>query len=183
LNLPKDRPLLLFGALNVFENLRKGFGRFRAALQSLEAHPDAFDVVVFGASRPEDPPDLRRTFHYLGRLHDHQTLALVYSAADAMVVPSIQEAFGQTVIEAMACETPVVAFRATGPQSIVDHKRTGYLAEPYRPDALAAGIQWMLESDERRSALGETARQVVTETYSAEESADAYRRLYQSICK
>jgi glycosyltransferase involved in cell wall biosynthesis len=55
---------------------------------------------------------------------------MLYSAADAMVVPSCYEGFGQTVSESLACGTPVVAFDATGPGGIVDHMETGWLAAP-----------------------------------------------------
>lgn len=46
----------------------------------------------------------------MGYIRDHQILQALYSAADVMVVPSLEEAFGQTVTEAMACATPVVSF-------------------------------------------------------------------------
>jgi len=63
-----------------------------------------------------------------------------YSAADVLVVPSIQESLGQSASEAMACGTPVVAFSDTGLSDIVDHKVNGYLAKTYFEEDLARGI-------------------------------------------
>lgn len=63
-----------------------------------------------------------------------------------MIVPSRQEAFGQTASEAMACETPALAFAHTGLLDIIDNKINGYLAEPYDTDDLAHGIEWILNN-------------------------------------
>ena len=80
---------------------------------------------------------------------DDLSLRLLYSAADVMVVPSIQEAFGQTASEAQACGTPVAAFKIGGLLDVVSHKETGYLADPYDPKSLAYGINWIIEDEER----------------------------------
>ena len=90
-------------------------------------------------------------FHYTGHLHVDLSLSALYSAADAMVVFSRQEAH--------ACGTPVVAFRSGGLPDIVEHQRTGYLAQPFYTQDLAAGISWVLEHHQRRIALGHAGRQ------------------------
>ena len=58
---------------------------------------------------------------------------------------------------AHACGTPVVAFRTGGLPDIVEHQRTGYLAQPFHTQDLAAGISWVLEDPQRRAALGSGA--------------------------
>jgi glycosyltransferase involved in cell wall biosynthesis len=182
LGFPKDQRLLMFGVVNSLSNENKGFHFLNQALQKL-AHEVLKDVqiVVFGANEPLNPPDLGFKTIYTGHLHDDVTLALVYSASDVMVVPSIQEAFGQTASEAMACGTPVVAFGATGLLDIVDHHETGYLAQPYEADDLAAGIAWVLEDDERRQKLGAQARKVAEERFDIYHAARMYADLYQDI--
>jgi glycosyltransferase involved in cell wall biosynthesis len=135
---------------------------------------------VFGASEPTDPPDFGFPTHYVGYLHDDPSLVFLYSAADVMVVPSRYEGFGQTVSEALACATPVVAFDATGPKDIVDHRETGWLAEPYEVSGLARGIEWLLETADRE-ALGTEARERAIDRYEQERVANAYLELYESV--
>jgi glycosyltransferase involved in cell wall biosynthesis len=181
--LPDDARLVLFGAVDPMGDGRKGADLLRAALRELSGVSDLDDVelVVFGASEPDDPPDWGFLTHYTGFLHDDPSLALLYSAADVMVVPSRYEGFGQTVFEALACETPVVAFDATGPRDQIAHRETGWLAEPYDPSELAAGIEWVLGDDERRVAVGERAREVVEERYDRRDVAREYLWLYRSV--
>ncbi|NER81123.1 MAG: glycosyltransferase, partial [Leptolyngbya sp. SIO1D8] len=133
LGLPQDKLIVLFGALAATSDQRKGFHLLLSALQSLGKTDwkEKIELAVFGASAPDEPVDLGLPAHYLGSFQDDLSLALVYSAADTMVVPSLQESFGQTASEALACATPVVAFNATGLKDIVDHHLNGYLASPY----------------------------------------------------
>jgi glycosyltransferase involved in cell wall biosynthesis len=98
-----------------------------------------------------------------------------------MVVPSRYEGFGQTVTEAMACGTPVVAFDATGPADTIRHRSTGYLAEPYQPEDLAKGIAWILADENRRIEIGEQARDRAVEHYHYEDVASEYLSLYQEL--
>lgn len=182
-DLPTDRQLLLFGSINPTSDARKGFGYLRQALRSLADTDQAADLtlVVFGAEAPDDPPDLGFETHYVGYLDDDVSLALLYAAADVMVVPSKYEGFGQTVTEAQACGTPVVAFDATGPKDTVVHKETGYLAEPYDPKDFAAGIIWVVADAERRTELSAAARERTARKYSLEEVAKQYRELYRGL--
>ncbi|MEG3066598.1 glycosyltransferase [Acetomicrobium sp.] len=79
---------------------------------------------------------MRSDFTNFGFLQDLISLRLLYSAADIFVAPSLMEAFGKTIAEAMACGTPVVAFDANGPKDIIDHEINGYLAKPFEPEDL-----------------------------------------------
>jgi glycosyltransferase involved in cell wall biosynthesis len=101
-------------------------------------------LVVFGQHAPRSPSSLGLPIHYTGHLHDDRSLRVLYSAADAMVVPSRQEAFGQTASEAHACGTPVVAFNTGGLADIVEHQSTGYLSKAFDTEDLAQGITWVL---------------------------------------
>jgi glycosyltransferase involved in cell wall biosynthesis len=119
--------------------------------------------------------------HYTGHLHDDFTLRAYYSAADVMVVPSRQEAFGQTASEAHACGTPVVAFNTGGLPDIVDDRVTGALAEPFEPTSLAAAIRWVLEDEHRRHQLGAAARARAEQLWAASRIARLYAEIYENV--
>jgi len=106
---------------------------------------------------------------------------MLYAASDVMVVPSVQESFGQTASEAMACGTPVVAFNTTGLKDIVDHESNGYLARAFDPGELAKGIAWVLEDEERWNTLSRHAWKKAVQDFSIETVARKYAKLYADI--
>lgn len=178
LGLPLDKKIILFGAWSLSH--WKGFHLLQGALQSLSMSGwhDKLELVLFGFSEPEEPIDLGIKAHYLGRLYDDISLALVYSAADVKVVPSLVESFGLTACESLACGTPVVAFNVSGLRDIIDHKQNGYLATPFEIEDLAQGIVWILEDDDRRNRLSKRAREKVEKEFTLELQAQRYLNLY-----
>jgi glycosyltransferase involved in cell wall biosynthesis len=183
LNLPHDKKLILFGAIDATQDRRKGFHLLQPALQRLaqsKLGPQA-EIVVFGSSRPTDPVDLGFPSHYLGHLNDQASLALAYSASDVFVAPSLQEAFGQTASESMACGTPVVAFKGTGLADIVDHQHNGYLANPFEVEDLAQGIAWVLGEQGRHQALQHCARKKAEKEFYLELQAHQYLKLFAEL--
>lgn len=174
---------ILYGALGATRDPRKGFGHLVEALRQLAARGwrERAEVVVFGDIEPTKAPDLGLRTHYVGEVFDDSKLAALYSSADVMVVPSLQEAFGKTLIEGMACGTPIVAFDHGGPADIVEHGRTGYLARPFCTSDLADGIAWCLSDGRLTQELGERAQCRARDDYRIEVVAEQYRSLYQRI--
>ena len=158
-----------------------GIDLLLAALTQLRTQENLQDLqlVVFGQRAPQSPPQLGFPVHYAGHLHDDLSLRALYSAADVMVVPSRQEAFGQTASEAHACGTPVVAFNTGGLSDIVDDRVTGALAEPFEPASLAEAIRWVLEDSTRRLALGAAARSRAERLWNPERVAGLYAEVYE----
>ncbi len=182
--LPKDKKLILFGALSALSDKRKGFYLLKEALKKLSSKENKdIELVIFGSSKPQNEEDLGFETHYLGHLNDEISLAVVYSAADVMIVPSIQEAFGQTASESLACGTPVAAFGDTGLLDIVDHQKNGYLAKSFDTADLAYGIKWVLEDDIRRKKLSRNAREKVIKEFDTIKVAKRYMDLYKDVIK
>jgi len=180
LELPLNKKIILYGAYNAVTEPRKGFSFLFQALQRLSAsHSDDYELVVFGAS--EMPMKLNMPVRFLGFINEHLILQMAYSAADVMVVPSIDEPFGQTVTEAMAHAVPVVVFSDTGPANIIDHQINGYVAKHSDSEDLANGIEWVLNDDHRRMELSRNARQKVLDKYDIRLVAEQYARLYNSL--
>lgn len=183
LNLPEHGPFILFGAINSTSDNNKGYDCLQEALLALSSDPALTNatLLVFGASEPKNPIPVGFPVRFFGRLHDDIALALLYSAADVMVVPSRQEAFGQTASEAMACGTAVVAFAATGLLDIVDHLDTGYLAQPFDPADLARGIKWVVEDSTRCQQLAANGRRKCEKKFDISLVAQQYLDLYRSV--
>lgn len=181
--LDPDKRYILFGAVGALHDERKGFPQLVEATRVLAADcwSTRAELIVFGDLAPETAPPLGLKTHFLGHINDDDRLARLYAAADVMVVPSLQEAFGKTLIEAMACGTPVVAFASGGPLDIVDHRETGYLARPFESTDLARGIAWCLDSPERTEAMGRKARRRTEEDFDMRVVAEQYHALYRSI--
>ncbi len=180
LKLPQDKPLILFGASDATSDRRKGFHLLAESLQYLrvmewEVLPE---IVIFGASYGS--LDCGFPVHYLGILQDDLTLALAYSAADVFVAPSIQDNLPNTVLESIACGTPVVAFAIGGMPDLIESGQTGYLAQPFDTADLAKGIQWVLTTEQ---PLGMKARQSAEKRFGLTRQADTYRDLFESLIR
>ncbi len=184
LDLPQDKHLILFGASSGITNdPRKGFHLLIPALNLLSKIPSQVEkeLVIFGIAEPKTPIEVSLPVRYLGKFYDDLSLKLVYSAADVMVVPSMQESFGQTASEALACGTPVVAFNATGLKDVIAHQQDGYLAEPFVVEDLAKGIDWVLEEPTRHRELRDHARQKAEREFSLELQARRHLSLYEEL--
>lgn len=178
--------VILFGAMSATSDINKGFHLLMPALKRFSRiyPPNNVKLLVFGDSAPKNTfPDLDFRVQYFGKLNDEISLSILYSAADVMVVPSLQEAFGQTASESFACGTPVVAFRSSGLKDIVDHKLNGFLSNPYDPNDLAEGISWVLSDPTRLKQLSIEARNKAVASFGIERCVENYLKIYESILK
>ena len=183
LKLPQDKQLVLFLCLNATSDRRKGFQLLQPALQQLSQSgwQGKLELMVVGASQPENPPELGFKAHYLGIMRDDLTLALAYSAADVFVAPSIQDNLPNTVLEAIACGTPCVAFKIGGMPDMLEHQANGYLASPFETEDLAKGINWVLEDGDRLQNLSAFARSKAEREFALKIQARRYQTLYREI--
>lgn len=183
LGLPRDRALLLFGGVGALTDENKGFPLLVDALARLRprAGGRAVELIVVGV-RPSDPrPQVPIPARFVEPIGDEERVARYLAAADALVLPSLQENQPNLVVEAMACGTPSIAFRASGLPDLVEHEETGYLAQAFQSEALARGIEWVLEDEPRRLRLGDAARRRAERDHDLESVAGRYRALYEKL--
>ncbi|MGF1505953.1 MAG: glycosyltransferase family 4 protein [Anaerolineae bacterium] len=169
--LPHDTPIILFGAVNSTSTPRKGYVYLKQMLLDL---PAGVHTVVFGTF---DGLDLPSSTTSVGVLRDEHTMALLYAAADVFVAPSTQDNLPNTVMEALACGTPVVAFRIGGMPDLITHGQTGYLAQPFDTTDLAAGVTACLENP----SWGQAGRRDAEARYGIDHAARRYLELYRSL--
>jgi FkbM family methyltransferase len=181
LNIPDNAKIILFGAASL-DNERKGFRYLMEALNRF-AHRIGDDaaLLTFGNFPAGLQISSSHPIYNLGSISSENQLALAYSTADVFVIPSLEDNLPNTVIEAMACAVPVVGFNVGGIPDMIEHKKTGYLAEPKNAHSLAQGIEWVLLLPERYAELSKNCRAKVEKRYALEVQAKAYNRLYEGI--
>lgn len=176
--LPLDKKLILFGATDSTGDPRKGFDKLVAALGRLD--PVTAELVVFGGRHGLEHLPFRT--HVLVDHIPDRDLVELYAAADVMVVPSLQENLAATIMEPLACGTPVVAFGIGGNVDMIDHGVNGYIAKPFDTEDLAACIGRVLDHPDPQS-LRRAARAKVETCYAYRVMGTAYRDLYATLVK
>ena len=153
-----------------------------AAASALREHPQAVFVCI-GHGEREFVRQVRarivdvgigHAFHILDWRSD---IARLLQAFDLLVIASDQEAFGRTVIEAMACGLPVVATRSGGPEEIVVNGETGHLVPVNDPAAMGSAISAILRDPRNAAGLGQAGRRRAVDIFSV----SAYAGRVQSI--
>ena len=104
------------------------------------------------------------------------------AAADLFVLPSVAEAFGLVLTEALYLGTPVVATRVGGIPEIVTDGSDGLLVPPANPPALADAITELLNDPERRSRMAGAGREKIMGKFRFDEMVQAYEAIYQQLC-
>jgi glycosyltransferase involved in cell wall biosynthesis len=181
-----DKNYILFAAVKISDK-RKGFAYFKEALSVISNQllvngeiASDIEILIFGQAQASDFEELPFKVNILGRLSNLETIAKAYSAASVFVIPSLEDNLPNTVIESMACGTPVIGFNTGGIPEMIDHKITGYVANYKSSEDLAKGIYWTLfESDYQE--LVNNSRQKVLDNYSEKVIAERYKKVYQSL--
>ena len=143
-----------------------------------QGQPMPPQLVIFGQERSALQQSFGLPVHCLGHLHDAVSLRLAYSAADVMVVPSRLDNLPNTATEAMACGTPVVAFRTGGLPEIVDDGISGRMADAFEPEDLAQCIAAVVANPEQQRAMAQQARQQAEDRWHPKRIAALYASAY-----
>lgn len=177
-----DVKLMLFGAANILDR-RKGIIYLEEALCELKAgYPETGDaeLLIFGKNKSFDTGALPFLVHQAGVIGSQQGMAELYQMADVYLCPTIEDNLPNTVMESLACGTPVVAFDTGGLPDMVEHRRNGYLAEYKSAADFAAGINEIL-AVANAAELAANARKKVLQHFTNEIVAGKYWAVYQSL--
>lgn len=178
--IPKDKKVILFGAMNPLGDPRKGAKELFKAIDKVEVKDTIF--VVAGSSKPENPINIKYPTYFILPLFDEISLPFLYNIADVMIVPSLQENLANSIIESLACGVPVVAFDIGGNGDMIEHKVNGYLAKKSDNDDLKNGIEWVL-NNKGYEELSNNARNKALKNFDAKIVPNKYIKLYKNIIK
>ncbi len=180
LNLPAEKKIVLIDAQATM-HIWKGYNELKICLERLRSKGYLF--LFFGETDDLFIKQLKTDCISLGKITNDKKLSEIYSASDVYLTPALQEPFGKTIIEAMACGTPVVCFDANGPKDIVDHKKTGYKAIPYDPVDLSEGVKWVVSDKQRTNQLGNESILKINNHFDINIIAKQYINLYNFLLK
>ena len=148
-NLPEEKNIILFGAIEGHLNPYKGWSYLQEALQESSLLELNLAALIFGSEyNNEIEKAIPFPVYFSGQLKDNESICMLYNAADIFVAPSIADNFPNTISESLSCGTPVVGFNVGGIPDLVQHKINGYLAKYKDSKDLAVGISWALNNKE-----------------------------------
>jgi glycosyltransferase involved in cell wall biosynthesis len=151
----------------------------RAPLVLLGGHPGEWEGEhPLEALEASGAPDV-----FLAGWRSHDELPDALNAADVTVLASVQEQFGQVIVEGMACGLPAIAVDAHGPATIVEPGETGWLVPPDDEQALADALVAAVKDDEGRAALGEAAYERSRARYAWPALAEGVSHVYDDVVR
>jgi len=177
LGIPQEAQIVMFLSDNL-TNQRKGFSLLSATLSELT---HAHNLLLLSVGRGKPPVTGPISCLHMGEVENDRWLSVIYSAADLFVIPSLQDNLPNTVLESMACGTPVVGFEVGGIPDMVRSGTTGQLVPVGDSIALRQAITHLLNAPSTRRQMGAECQRIVREEYSYELLAMRHAALYESF--
>lgn len=178
LGVPEHTTIVGFVSDDV-QNVRKGLATLLRALNELA---DSSEVTLLSVGSGAVSSDLDLPWRHVGRVDDDRLLSTVYSAMDVFVAPSLQDTFPNTVIEAMACGTPVIGARTGGMLDVLRPNESGWFFEPGEVASLARTIAEALALTKDDLELrGGYARSQAEREFDVVVQASRYGKLYGEL--
>jgi len=104
-----------------------------------------------------------------------------FQSCDIFCLPSLQEAWGLTLLQAMACGKPVISTNSGGPPHFVKNKISGFLVPPQNSEALAKTLIKLINDESKRTEMGKYNRQLCLKYYDWDKIVDQIEDMYSSI--
>lgn len=165
-------------------NRRKGYHLAVEAMERLQANEEVeITFLTMGGKEGWDKPDkLTRVKHY-GYVRESEKQALIFSAADAFLCTTLADGQPQTVLESLACGTPVIAFDVGPLPNLVENDKTGRIAQDKTSQSLVGAVQDFFEQDDSHPFMQDYCRKEALQKYDLAKQTDKYVDLYEVILK
>ena len=181
LNISAGSKVILFGANNALASTYKGGVFFKKLVEQITDKDFVF--LLFGAAKQGAYDNIDKKISFLGALKEECALRQAYNAADIFICPSTEDNLPNTVLEAMACGTPCIAFKDSGGVvDVIDHKENGYLAEYKNVNDLVNGIRWIDEHN-KNGNVSQKSREKILKDYTLEKQVNGLIEIYHSVLK
>jgi glycosyltransferase involved in cell wall biosynthesis len=177
LGIGAEEPVLLFAAHDL-GLAHKGGHYLRDALMNVRCQTP-IRLLTMGGGHFQAGSGYRHI--HFGRVESDELQALLYQAADVFIIPSLEEAFGQSALEAVACGAVVAGFNVGGVPDIVKCGLNGLLVERQDTQALSEAIRKLLGDEELRRRWQSSCETWVRENFSYSKNAAGYVALYNSL--
>lgn len=174
LGIPPERVVILGGAVNL-EDVRKGGVHLQQIFQRLG--PQAHGIIL--GANSEGIAGAQP----LGLISNPRKIKLIYQAADIFVNTSLDEAFGQMMLEAAACGVPIAAFDVGGVADISRHGVNALLAPVGDTDQLVQAVQFFARDADARERFGHEGRKIALNEFSLSRQADNWTRYLFELAK
>ena len=185
LGIPANTKVLAFAAASL-TNPKKGFAEFKELIGMLHAAKIAnLHVLLIGENKHNAPLDFPVPYTFTGYLSGETEMLQCYQAADVYVTTSHEENLPTTIMESMACGTPVAAFSVGGIPEMVTDGENGWLSNLLDVKTLSDKIAFYLNTPDTGElvSLQSRARQSATEKYDSAVVAGQYKRIYEKLLK
>jgi glycosyltransferase involved in cell wall biosynthesis len=146
----------------------------------VQALKDFYSIDYLEHLKSKIPAHLISQVIFTGSLRQPELLPY-YQQADVVINPSLSEAFGMSLVEAMATETPVIATKIGGMPEIVDDHVTGLLVEPANPQELADAAIELIANPNQARKMGTAGRKKVRQHYTWSKIAESLVNTYAAI--
>jgi glycosyltransferase involved in cell wall biosynthesis len=182
LNLPQNKKIITFLSNGGKDNNQKGW---EYTQHITDYYKDNNNILFLCIGGKKDPQQLNNSnIKFIDYISSQETLAQYYSASDIFLFTSLFEVFPLTVLEAMACGTPIVSFDVGGVKEAVIHKKNGYIAEHKNTDNLITGLEYIFKLNQNElNEMSENSIKRVGENYTIDIMTKNYIKLYEQILK
>jgi glycosyltransferase involved in cell wall biosynthesis len=182
LSLSSGKKIILFGAMNLNDE-RKGFRYLIEALKVIKtlSGNSEIELAVFGKLDESALSRIPFKVNQLGQLKTEDEIVAAYNSADVFVAPSLEDNLPNTIMESMACGTPVVAFDIGGIPDMVDNGKNGILTKLKSVEELAGGILKIISDDDLQGKMSIASREKIVNVFSQASVVGKYKVLYNNL--
>ncbi len=174
--IPLDKKILLFSSLKL-DDKRKGYDVIKKLINMKINRNYIF--IFFGINNYINKEKYPLNVKFIDETYKENKIVEIYSISDILLFPSIIDNFPNTILEAMSCNLPCVAFNCYGMKEIISHKKSGYLVKPYSVEDFTKGVNFILNNKKKFNKINI----IVKKNFSYNIIKKKYNNFFKKIIK